>query len=106
MVKTAAFARGTASHPAAHASVPPGGVLALRPNQVRSAQGRIGHASAGTGSEVMDAKRVAAPLFALAILAGSWAAAAAQDLLKIAVPQRGVWDAGVPELGMRAGIFQ
>ena len=32
--------------------------------------------------------------------------AAAQDLLKVAVPQRGVWDAGVPELGMRAGIFQ
>ena len=54
----------------------------------------------------MDGKRVAAPLFALAILAGSWATAAAQDLLKVAVPQRGVWDAGVPELGMRAGIFQ
>ena len=50
----------------------------------------------------MDGKRVAAPLFALAILAGSWATAAAQDLLKVAVPQRGVWDAGVPELGMRA----
>ncbi len=54
----------------------------------------------------MDGKRVAAPLVALAILAGSWATAAAQDLLKIAVPQRGVWDAGVPELGMRGGIFQ
>ena len=54
----------------------------------------------------MEGKRVAAPLFALAIMAGSWATAAAQDLLKVAVPQRGVWDAGVPELGMRAGIFQ
>jgi NitT/TauT family transport system substrate-binding protein len=54
----------------------------------------------------MNGKRVAAPLLALAILAGSCATAAAQDLLKIAVPQRGVWDAGVPELGMRGGIFQ
>jgi NitT/TauT family transport system substrate-binding protein len=54
----------------------------------------------------MHGKRVAVPFFALAILAGSWATAAAQDLLKIAVPQRGVWDAGVPELGMRGGIFQ
>src|SRR5215212_4347974 len=54
----------------------------------------------------MNGKRVAAPLLALAILAGSCATAAAQDLLKIAVPQRGVWDAGVPELGMRAGIFK
>src|SRR6188472_3588117 len=54
----------------------------------------------------MHGKRVAAPFFALAILAGLWATAAAQDLLKVAVPQRGVWDAGVPELGMRAGIFQ
>lgn len=54
----------------------------------------------------MHGKCVAAPFFALAILAGSWATAAAQDLLKIAVPQRGVWDAGVPELGMRGGIFQ
>ncbi len=54
----------------------------------------------------MEGKRVAAQLFALAIMAGSWATAAAQDLLKVAVPQRGVWDAGVPELGMRAGIFQ
>jgi NitT/TauT family transport system substrate-binding protein len=54
----------------------------------------------------MDGKRVASSLLALVILAGSWATAAAQDLLKIAVPQRGVWDAGVPELGMRGGIFQ
>ena len=54
----------------------------------------------------MDGKRVASSLLALAFLAGSVATAAAQDLLKIAVPQRGVWDAGVPELGMRGGIFQ
>ncbi|MEA2979036.1 MAG: NitT/TauT family transport system substrate-binding protein [Alphaproteobacteria bacterium] len=54
----------------------------------------------------MDGKRVASALLVLVFLAGSWANAAAQDLLKIAVPQRGVWDAGVPELGMRGGIFQ
>ncbi|MEA3028302.1 MAG: NitT/TauT family transport system substrate-binding protein [Alphaproteobacteria bacterium] len=54
----------------------------------------------------MDGKRVASALLVLVFLAGSWATAAAQDLLKIAVPQRGVWDAGVPELGMRGGIFQ
>jgi NitT/TauT family transport system substrate-binding protein len=54
----------------------------------------------------MDGKRVASSLLALVILAGSWATAVAQDFLKIAVPQRGVWDAGVPELGMRGGIFQ
>ena len=33
-------------------------------------------------------------------------AAAAQDLLKLAVPQRGSWDAGLPELGKRSGIFK
>ena len=48
----------------------------------------------------MDRKRVASPLFAFAIMVGSLATAAAQDLLKVAVPQRGVWDAGIPELGI------
>ena len=32
--------------------------------------------------------------------------AAAQELLKVAVPQRGSWDAGIPELGLRGGIFK
>jgi len=32
--------------------------------------------------------------------------ASAQDVLKIAVPQRGAWDTAVPELGQRAGIFK
>ena len=54
----------------------------------------------------MNARGIASPLLALAILAGSLATAMAQDKLKVAVPQRGVWDAGIPELGMRAGIFQ
>jgi ABC-type nitrate/sulfonate/bicarbonate transport system substrate-binding protein len=32
--------------------------------------------------------------------------AAAQETLKVAVPQRGAWDAGIAELGRRAGIFK
>lgn len=32
--------------------------------------------------------------------------AAAQDTLKVAVPQRGAWDTGVAELGQRGGIFK
>ena len=43
---------------------------------------------------------------ALALLAGFAVPAMAQDLLKVAVPQRGSWDAGVPELGQRGGIFK
>jgi len=45
-------------------------------------------------------------VFALALLAGFAVPAAAQDVLKVAVPQRGSWDAGVPELGQRGGIFK
>jgi NitT/TauT family transport system substrate-binding protein len=33
------------------------------------------------------------------------ASARAEDVLKVAVPQRGAWDAGIPELGQRGGIF-
>ena len=46
--------------------------------------------------------------FALSLLAATLVtsgAATAQDLLKIAVPQRGAWDTAVPELGQRGGIF-
>ena len=32
--------------------------------------------------------------------------ASAQEVLKIAVPQRGAWDTATPELGQRAGIFK
>ncbi len=32
--------------------------------------------------------------------------AAAQDLLKLAIPQRGNWDTAIPDIGMKAGIFQ
>ena len=40
-------------------------------------------------------------LAALALLGGG--TAAAEDVLKLAVPQRGAWDAGIPELGQRGG---
>jgi NitT/TauT family transport system substrate-binding protein len=47
--------------------------------------------------------------FAVALLA--WTAigastACAEDVLKVAVPQRGAWDTGVAELGQRGGIFK
>ncbi len=44
-------------------------------------------------------------LCALAMLAGG-NKASAQDVLKVAIPQRGAWDAGVTELGERGGIFK
>ncbi len=45
-------------------------------------------------------------LCALAVLAGASENARAQDTLKVAVPQRGAWDAGLAELGQRGGIFK
>jgi NitT/TauT family transport system substrate-binding protein len=33
-------------------------------------------------------------------------AAAAEDMLKVSVPQRGSWDTGISELGQRGGIFK
>src|SRR3982074_1705654 len=44
-------------------------------------------------------------LCALAMTAGA-SAPAGQDLVKRAGPQRGWWDAGLPELGKRSGIFK
>src|SRR3954454_21209588 len=45
-------------------------------------------------------------LCALGMLAGASQKAFSQDVLKIAIPQRGAWDAGVTELGERGGIFK
>src|ERR1700719_4314902 len=50
-------------------------------------------------------KRLAQILLACALAASAGATAAAEDVLKVAVPQRGAWDAGIPELGQRGGIF-
>jgi NitT/TauT family transport system substrate-binding protein len=45
-------------------------------------------------------------LVALVIAAAGGGEASAQETLKVAVPQRGAWDAGIAELGRRAGIFK
>ena len=45
-------------------------------------------------------------LAALAIIAGADRVAWSQESLKVAIPQRGAWDAGVAELGQRGGIFK
>ena len=42
---------------------------------------------------------------AVCVAALSAPAALAQDLLKLAVPQRGNWDTGMPDVGQKAGIF-
>jgi NitT/TauT family transport system substrate-binding protein len=50
--------------------------------------------------------RVVVFVFAVLALAGLCRAAAADDTLKVAVPQKGAWDAGIAELGQRGGIFK
>lgn len=39
-------------------------------------------------------------------LFGGVPVASAEDIVKLAVPQRGAWDAAAPELGQQAGIFK
>jgi NitT/TauT family transport system substrate-binding protein len=55
-------------------------------------------------------RRIIVVLAVLALAADSLMAtcrlAAAEDTLKVAIPQRGAWDAGVAELGQRGGIFK
>ena len=45
-------------------------------------------------------------LCALAMIAGAADQADSQETLKVAIPQRGAWDAGIAELGQRGGIFK
>jgi NitT/TauT family transport system substrate-binding protein len=45
-------------------------------------------------------------LLVLAAIAVAGAPAVAQEKLRVSVPQRGLWDTGVSELGRRAGIFK
>src|SRR5215469_3684293 len=57
----------------------------------------------------MMARRLRHVFISLATLAACAPAhwpAQAQDTLKVAIPQRGSWDAGVAELGQRGGIFR
>jgi len=51
-------------------------------------------------------RRFRIALFAFAMIAGAIGSAWPQELLKVAIPQRGAWDAGVAELGQRGGIFK
>jgi NitT/TauT family transport system substrate-binding protein len=44
-------------------------------------------------------------LLGCALFVGAAAPALAEDVLKLAVPQRGAWDTGIEELGQRSGIF-
>src|SRR6204780_1617603 len=52
------------------------------------------------------AKRLAIAVLSIFALAGAIRNAAAEDTLKVAIPQKGAWDAGVAELGQRAGFFK
>jgi NitT/TauT family transport system substrate-binding protein len=54
----------------------------------------------------MTKAKFIAALGALAIIAGASAGARSEETLKVAVPQRGAWDAGLAELGQRGGIFK
>jgi ABC-type nitrate/sulfonate/bicarbonate transport system substrate-binding protein len=45
-------------------------------------------------------------LAALTMIAAAGQGAWSQETLKVAIPQRGAWDAGVAELGQRGGIFK
>jgi NitT/TauT family transport system substrate-binding protein len=45
-------------------------------------------------------------LCALAVMAAAGQRAFSQDVVKVAIPQRGAWDAGLVDLGERGGIFK
>src|SRR5690348_14013492 len=45
-------------------------------------------------------------LLAAALLTVAGTSASAEELLKVSVTQRGLWDTSVTELGKRAGIFK
>jgi NitT/TauT family transport system substrate-binding protein len=51
-------------------------------------------------------RRLVIAVVAICTLAGTVRNAAADDTLRVAVPQKGAWDAGIAELGQRGGIFK
>jgi NitT/TauT family transport system substrate-binding protein len=51
-------------------------------------------------------RRLAIAVVSAIVLVGAVRGAAADDTLKVAVPQKGAWDAGIVELGQRGGIFK
>jgi len=54
----------------------------------------------------MRATQIVVACAALAGLVAGIGSAAAEDVLKVSVPQRGSWDTGISELGQRGGIFK
>jgi NitT/TauT family transport system substrate-binding protein len=54
----------------------------------------------------MTRARFITALCALVIIAGAAGKAHSQETLKVAIPQRGAWDAGIADLGQRGGIFK
>src|SRR5215467_16307472 len=68
-----------------------------------------GRSQSGPGRNVMVA-RILAATFAAAVVSAVVLAplpsARADDLLKVAVAQRGQWDTAITELGVRSGIFK
>jgi NitT/TauT family transport system substrate-binding protein len=54
----------------------------------------------------MTRARFIAALCALATIAGAAGEGHSQESLKVAIPQRGAWDAGIADLGQRGGIFK
>ncbi|HEY1982802.1 MAG TPA: ABC transporter substrate-binding protein, partial [Xanthobacteraceae bacterium] len=51
-------------------------------------------------------RRLVVMMLGVLSLAGTSQLAAAEDTLKVAIPQKGAWDAGLAELGQRGGIFK
>ncbi len=51
-------------------------------------------------------RRLVVMMLGVLTLAGMSRSAAAEDTLKVAIPQKGAWDAGLAELGQRGGIFK
>ena len=54
----------------------------------------------------MTRAKLIAALCTFVLAAGAGSDAWSQETLKVAIPQRGAWDAGVAELGQRGGIFK
>jgi len=54
----------------------------------------------------MSWPRLSTVVAALALVVAADRGAWSQETLKVAIPQRGAWDAGVAELGQRSGIFK
>jgi NitT/TauT family transport system substrate-binding protein len=71
-----------------------------------SYDGRRCRSAARQGENEMTRARFTTALCALAMIAAMGGRAGAQETLKVAIPQRGAWDAGVAELGQRGGIFK